>query len=100
MNRLILNPKNQIEVYARCDDEMNDEFYIGWEDKAPPGVGSRVRRAVVFLLALGVALGVVLSLAQRTIGVSVFEWGKVKSFSGILQEPALSAPARAASRSE
>jgi hypothetical protein len=64
---------------------MNDEFYIGWEAKAPVGVGSRVRRAVVFLLALGIALGVTLSLAQRTIGVSVFEWGKVKSFSGIFK---------------
>ena len=63
----------------------NDEFYIGWEDKAPPAIGSRVRRAVVFLLALAVGLGVLLSLAQRTIGVSVFEWGKVKKVSGILK---------------
>jgi hypothetical protein len=63
----------------------NDEFYIGWEEKAPAGVGSRVRWAVVLLLALAVALGVMLSLAQRTIGVSGFEWGKVKSFSGILK---------------
>lgn len=63
----------------------NDEFYIGWEDKLPPGVGSRVRRTVVFLLALAAMLGVLLTLAQRTIGVSVFEWGKVKSFSGILK---------------
>ena len=60
---------------------MNDEFYIGWEEKAPAGVGSRVRWAVILLLALVVALGVVLALAQRGIGVSVFEWGKVKSFS-------------------
>ena len=64
---------------------MNDEFYIGWEDKAPPGVGSRVRRTVILLLALVVALGLALALAQRTIGVSVFEWGKVKSFSGVLK---------------
>jgi hypothetical protein len=64
---------------------MNDEFYIGWEDNLPPGVGSRVRRTVVVLLALSIAIAVVLSLAQRTIGVSVFEWGKAKSFSGILK---------------
>src|SRR2546426_8190764 len=64
---------------------MNDEFYIGWEDKAPPGIGSRVRRAVVFLLTLAVVLGVLLAVGQRTIGVSVFEWGKVKPFSGILK---------------
>src|ERR1051325_8264151 len=65
--------------------EMNDEFYIGWEDRAPIGVGKSVRGAVVILLALAVALGVVFALAQRTIGVSVFEWGKVKVFSGILK---------------
>lgn len=63
----------------------NDEFYIGWEDKAPPGVASAVHRTVVLLLGLAVVLGVLLSLAQRTIGVSVFEWGKVKSFSGIFK---------------
>src|SRR5258708_18357969 len=64
---------------------MNDEFYIGWQSNAPPGIGFQVRRAVVFLLALMVVLGVLLAVAQRTIGVSVFEWGKVKSFSGILK---------------
>ena len=64
---------------------MNDEFYIGWEDKAPPAIGSRVRRAVVFLLVLAVVLAALLAVAQRTIGVSVFEWGNVKSFSGILK---------------
>lgn len=64
---------------------MSDDFYIGWEDKAPPGVGSRARRTVVLLLALAVLLGVLLSLTQRTIDVSVFEWGTVKSFSGIFK---------------
>ena len=63
----------------------NDEFYIGWEDKAPAGIGSHVRRAAVLLLALAIALGVLLAAAQRTIGVSVFEWGKVKSFTGVLR---------------
>ena len=63
---------------------MNDEFYIGWEDRAPPSVGAQVRRTVVVLLALSVVLGAVLALAQRTIGLSVFEWGKVKNFSGVL----------------
>src|SRR5437870_13587053 len=64
---------------------MNDEFYIGWEDKAPAGIALWGRRAVVCLLVLAVVLGVLLAVAQRTIGVSVFEWGNVKSFSGILK---------------
>ena len=64
---------------------MSDEFYIGWEDKAPSAIGRSVRSAVVVLLILVAALGVLFSLAQRTIGVSVFEWGKVKNFSGVLK---------------
>jgi hypothetical protein len=64
---------------------MNDEFYIGWEDKAPLRIGQRSRGTVLLLLALAIVLGVALSLAQRTIGVSAFEWGKVKGFTGILK---------------
>jgi hypothetical protein len=64
---------------------MNDEFYIGWEDKAPATIGSRVRRAVALLLLTAFVLGAGLALTQKTIGISVFEWGKVKEFSGILK---------------
>jgi hypothetical protein len=63
----------------------NEEFYIGWQNKAPSGIASRVRRAVVCLLGFAVVLSVVLAVAQRTIGVSVFEWGNIRSFSGILK---------------
>ncbi len=68
-----------------CYEKMNDEFYIGWEDKAPSAIGRIVRNNVVVLLLLVLALAVLLALAQRTIGVSVFEWGNVKSFSGLLK---------------
>jgi hypothetical protein len=63
----------------------NDEFYIGWESKAPAGLGARMRRVVLvlFLICGGLALG--LAISQRTIGVSVFEWGNVKDFSGVIK---------------
>jgi hypothetical protein len=64
---------------------MNDEFYIGWEDKAPTKIGSRVRWAAVLLLMTTFVLGVALALMQKTIGVSVFEWGKVKEFTGVFK---------------
>jgi hypothetical protein len=64
---------------------MNDEFYIGWEAKAPSGIGRTVRRGVAFLLAFALLAAVVLAIAQRTIGVSAFEWGTLKDFSGIMQ---------------
>jgi len=64
---------------------MNDEFYIGWEAKAAPGIGKTVRTAVVIVLTLALLAPVVLAVSQRMIGASVFEWGNHKSFSGILQ---------------
>lgn len=64
---------------------MNDEFYIGWEDKAPPLIASRVRWVMVFLLLITIVLGTGLAFRQRTIGRSIFEWGRVKEFTGILK---------------
>jgi hypothetical protein len=64
---------------------MNDEFYIGWEAKAAPGIGKMVRKAVVVALALASLAPVVLVVSQRMIGVSVFEWGNHKTFAGVLQ---------------
>ncbi len=64
---------------------MNNEFYIGWEAKAAPGIGRSVRKAVLALLFLAALAAAVLAVSQRMIGTSVFEWGTIKSFSGILQ---------------
>jgi len=64
---------------------QSDEFYIGWEAKAAPGIRKTVRNIVVALLLLALLAPVVLAVSQRMIGVSVFEWGTHKTFSGILQ---------------
>jgi hypothetical protein len=64
---------------------MNDEFYIGWEAKAAPGIGKAVRKAVLLVLLLALLVPVLLAVSQRMIGQSVFEWGNHKTFTGILQ---------------
>jgi hypothetical protein len=64
---------------------MNDEFYIGWEAKAAPGIGKTLRKVVIALLVPALLVPVLLAVSQRMIGASVFEWGNHKSFSGILQ---------------
>src|SRR5215471_14234360 len=64
---------------------MNDEFYIGWEERAPARIASRLRQTVFLLLLVSVILGAFLALSQRLIGTSVFEWGKIKDFAGILK---------------
>ena len=62
-----------------------DEFYIGWEAKAAPGISRTGRRAVIALIMMAFLVPVVLAVSQRLIGASVFEWGTHKTFAGILQ---------------
>ena len=64
---------------------MKDEFYIGWEKEAPPGIGRMARRIVLALLLLALLVSAGLAVSQRLIGSSVFEYGEVKKFSGIFQ---------------
>ena len=64
---------------------MNDDFYIGWEAKATPGIGKAVRKVVIGLLLLALLVSIGLAVTQRMIGTSVFEWGTLKLFSGVLQ---------------
>src|SRR5438045_2371513 len=64
---------------------QTDEFYIGWQGQAPIGIGWYVRKTVVALLVLLLTLASIVALAQRTIGVAVFEWGSLKTFTGILK---------------
>ncbi len=63
---------------------MNDDFYIGWESKSPPGVIRFAGRVVGLLLLLVAGIAFILAAAQHTIGVSDYEWGSSKSFSGVL----------------
>ncbi len=65
--------------------KSEDEFYVGWENRAPIATGKFLRKTVVLLLGTTLAVGVSLAIAQRTIKSSVFEWGQIKSFSGIFQ---------------
>ena len=64
---------------------MNDEFYIGWQEKAPARTSKTVRRAVVIAIIVTLASALVMALSQETIGRAVFEWGQVKEFSGVLK---------------
>jgi len=64
---------------------MNDDFYIGWEANAAPSIGKSVRKVVISLFLLVLIAAMALAYSQHTIGVSVFEWGTVKQFSGVLK---------------
>ena len=73
-----------------------DEFYIGWEAKAAPGIGKTVRKTFVVVLTLALLAPVVLAVSQRMIGASVFEWGNHKRLFRYPANHALSALGRAA----
>ncbi len=62
-----------------------NEFYIGWEAKAAPGIGSTVRWAIAVLLLAAFSAAAILACAQRLVGASVFEWGRTKTFAGVLK---------------
>jgi hypothetical protein len=64
---------------------MNDDFYIGWEGKAAPGSRKFLRGVVVLLTVAAIGLALAFAAVQRSIGTSVFEWGTVKKFSGVLK---------------
>lgn len=63
---------------------MNDDFFIGWEDKAPASYSRTTRRVVSVTLAFALLAGLGLAASQRLIGVAFFEWGNVKEFAGTL----------------
>jgi len=72
------NPAGTRVEPASLTHENPDEFYIGWEAKAAPGIGSLARKTVMGMLLVTVLVATVLAVAQRMIGVSAFEWGPIK----------------------
>jgi hypothetical protein len=63
----------------------NDDFYIGWQDKAPQSHGRAMRRLAGGLLVLALLAGAGIAASQRIIGTAFFEWGDVREFTGLLR---------------
>lgn len=62
---------------------MND-FYIGYLPKAPIVLGRFVRRVIVVLGLLAVAVALALVFAQMPFANSTFEYGKLRTFEGMV----------------
>ena len=65
---------------------MSDEFYIGYEPKMPVRLASRIRRVAFGIVALAIATPVVLLFAQDRFAPGVFEFGRMRTFTGRLVE--------------
>ena len=62
---------------------MND-FYVGYLPKAPSGLARFIRQTIFLVGLFAVTAALVLVLAQLPFANSTFEYGKVRSFDGIL----------------
>ncbi len=60
------------------------DFYVGYLPKAPTALARFVRRVVIALGLLAVTAALVLLVAQMPFANSVFEYGKVRSFEGVV----------------
>src|SRR3974377_1796670 len=63
---------------------MND-FYVGYLPKAPLALARFVRRVILLLCLLGVAIAVALVIGQMPFANSAFVSGKVRGFEGIIE---------------
>ena len=61
----------------------NDEFYIGWMEKAPKTFASTLKKYVLILLPVIIVLGVLLALSQKKFDTSNFEFGKLTEVKGV-----------------
>lgn len=64
---------------------MDDEFFIGWEAKAPAALGGHLRRVAALLLLLGGGVAAVLATSHSKAADSSFEFGVERSFEGTLR---------------
>lgn len=63
---------------------MNDDFYIGYEAAMPAGLARHLGRVALGLVGLACALALTAVLAQAPFTDGVFEFGRERSFEGLL----------------
>jgi hypothetical protein len=62
-----------------------DEFYVGYEAKAPRAISAFVRRAVIGGALVAVAVAAVLIAGQQPFPAAVFEFGTPHSYEGVIE---------------
>ncbi|MFN0067936.1 MAG: hypothetical protein ACKVYV_09900 [Limisphaerales bacterium] len=63
---------------------MNDDFYIGYADRAPAGLARRVRVWVALLAVALVLVAAGVAAVQRPFGGGRFEFGVTREWEGVL----------------
>jgi hypothetical protein len=65
---------------------VNEEFYIGYEPDMPTNLAARIRRVASGLIALALVTPAVLVFTEDRFAPGVFEYGRVRMFSGRIVE--------------
>lgn len=65
---------------------ITDEFYIGWQAKAPDGIVRRIKQAIIALNIIVPIIGGIIVLHQRGFSDSAFEYGVTTEVSGVLMK--------------
>jgi|SRR5215472_6369610 len=61
------------------------EFYVGYLPKAPAGIAKRIKTLIAIVLALGAVAAITFARIQKTFATSTFEYGKERTFEGVLE---------------
>jgi hypothetical protein len=61
------------------------EFYVGYLPKAPSGIARRIKITTAILIILAAAFAATFAELQRTYAPSTFEFGKGRSFAGVIE---------------
>jgi hypothetical protein len=62
-----------------------NEFYVGYLPKAPAGISRLIHAVVIGLIAIAVIGAFTFAYVQRTFAPAIFEYGKQRSFEGIIE---------------
>lgn len=62
-----------------------NEFYVGYLPKAPSGVAKRIRRVIGAMFLAGAVVAIGFASVQKTFAPAVFEFGKIRTFEGVIE---------------
>ena len=62
-----------------------DEFYIGWDEKASPSFGRRARLSSILLVLAAPIVAFVLAASQAPFDEASFEFGNLRDFEGVVR---------------
>ncbi len=74
-----------VDKEAGTTNALGDEFFVGWQERQPSGLGLRSRWVALGLIGLVVGVSLVVSLSQQPFAAVTFEYGRPREFSGRLQ---------------